>query len=67
MQTYAVKNLKKGIEFLEQQFGVKWDWDAFWKNAQMYNDTSRCMVEKWDVNCTDHAGLRRGAGAAARI
>lgn len=45
VQTYAIKNLKKGIEFLEQQFGVKWDWDAFWKNAEMYNESSRCMIE----------------------
>ena len=53
MQTYAVKNLKKGIAFLEQQFNVKWDWDAFWKNAEMYNESSRYMIEKWDVNCTN--------------
>ena len=66
MQTYAVKNLKKGIEFLEQQFGVKWDWDAFWKNAAMYNDTSRCMVEKWDVNCTDHPQVCGAALALQR-
>ena len=66
VQTYAVKNLKKGIEFLEQQFGVKWDWDAFWKNAGMYNDTSRCMVEKWDVNCTDHPQVCGAALALQR-
>ena len=66
VQTYAVKNLKKGIEFLEQQFGVKWDWDAFWKNAEMYNDTSRCMVEKWDVNCTDHPQVCGAALALQR-
>ena len=61
VQTYAVKNLKKGIEFLEQQFGVKWDWDAFWKNAEMYNESSRCMIEKWDVNCpsTHRSAVRR--------
>ena len=41
VQTYAVKNLKKGIAFLEQQFNVKWDWDPFWKNAEMYNESSR--------------------------
>lgn len=66
VQTYAVKNLKKGIEFLEQQFGVKWDWDAFWKNAEMYNDTSRCMVEKWDVNCTEHPQVCGAALALQR-
>ena len=66
VQTYAVKNLKKGIEFLEQQFGVKWDWEAFWKNAEMYNDTSRCMVEKWDVNCTDHPQVCGAALALQR-
>ena len=66
MQTYAVKNLKKGIEFLEQQFGVKWDWDAFWKNAEMYNESSRCMIEKWDVNCTEHPQVCGAALALQR-
>ena len=66
VQTYAVKNLKKGIEFLEQQFGVKWDWDAFWKNAEMYNESSRCMIEKWDVNCTEHPQVCGAALALQR-
>ena len=66
VQTYAIKNLKKGIEFLEQQFGVKWDWDAFWKNAEMYNESSRCMIEKWDVNCTDYPQVCGAALALQR-
>ena len=66
VQTYAVKNLKKGIAFLEQQFNVKWDWDAFWKNAEMYNESSRYMIEKWDVNCTDYPQVCGAALALQR-
>lgn len=66
VQTYAVKNLKKGIAFLEQQFNVKWDWDAFWKNAEMYNESSRYMIEKWDVNCTNYPQVCGAALALQR-
>lgn len=51
---YAVKNLKKGIEFIENQFGVKWDWDAYWTVMKRANEETEFMMKKWDVNATDY-------------
>jgi hypothetical protein len=46
--------------------GVKWDWDAFWKNAEMYNQMAECMIEKWDVNATDYPQVCGAALALQR-
>ena len=40
------------VEFIEKQFNVKFDWDAFFEGVKRYNKESDYMIEKWDVNCT---------------
>ena len=42
------------MEFIEKQFNVKFDWDAFFEGVKRYNKESDYMIEKWDVNCTDY-------------
>ena len=54
VQEFAVHNLKGCIEFIEKNYGVKWDWDAFWKNAEDYNRSTQAVIDKWDINCTDY-------------
>jgi len=66
VQTYAVKNLWKCIGFIETQYDVKWDWDAFWEASKMYNQEVQCMLNKWDVNCTDYPQVCNGALALQR-
>ena len=66
VQGYAVKDLKKAIKFIEDKMGVKWDWDAFWENARMYNEMARCMEEKWEVNATDYPQVCGAALALQR-
>ncbi len=39
---------------------------SFWKNAEMYNESSRYMIEKWDVNCTDYPQVCGAALALQR-
>ncbi|MEG1460447.1 MAG: 2-hydroxyacyl-CoA dehydratase family protein [Oscillospiraceae bacterium] len=51
---YGVKNLQKFIDFIEKNYNVKWDWDVFWEKAKDYNRSTQCMINKWDVNCTDY-------------
>ena len=51
---YAVKDIKNCIKFIEDTYGVKWDWDNFWKKAEEYNISTECMEEKWNVNCTPY-------------
>lgn len=33
---------------------------------EMYNESSRCMIEKWDVNCTDYPQVCGAALALQR-
>ncbi|NLW65948.1 MAG: 2-hydroxyacyl-CoA dehydratase [Clostridiales bacterium] len=66
VQEYAVKNLEKCIKFIEDKFNVKWDWDAFWEGAKMYNETTQYMLNKWDVNCTPYPQVCGAALALQR-
>lgn len=66
VQDYAVKNLKECIKFIETHYNVKWDWDAFWEGCKMYNEEVQCMLNKWDVNCTDYPQVCNGALALQR-
>ena len=66
VQEIATKNLWKAIEFIEKNYNVKWDWDSFWKNAEMYNQEVQCMVNKWDINCTDYPQICNGTLALYR-
>ena len=59
-----MKNLWGCIEFIEKQFGVKFDWNAFFEGVKRYNKESNYMIEKWDVNCTDYPQI---CGAALAL
>ena len=63
---YAVQDMKNCIKFIEDQYGVKWDWDHFWKKAEEYNETTQCMLDKWDVNCTPYPQVVGSALALQR-
>lgn len=66
VQDFAVKNLKKCIAFIEKEMHAKWDWDAFWKGAEMYNTSTKMMINKWDVNCTPYPQVCGAALALQR-
>ncbi len=53
VQDYAVKNIKAAIKFIEDNMGVKWDWDYYWKIMARANEETEYMLKKWDVNATD--------------
>jgi len=63
VQEYAVKNLWGSVEFIEKQFNVKFDWDAFFVGVKRYNQECKYMIDKWDVNCTPYPQVC-GAGLA---
>lgn len=54
VQEYAIKNLWGSVEFIEKQFNVKFDWDAFFEGVKRYNQECNFMIDKWDVNCTPY-------------
>lgn len=64
VQEYAVKNLWGAVEFIEKQFNVKFDWDAFFEGVKRYNNETKYIIEKWDVNCTPYPQI---CGAALAL
>ena len=54
---FAYKDMKEimgCIEFIEQQTGEKFDWDAFYKGMENYNEVTRFHLDLWEINRTDH-------------
>lgn len=54
VQAYAVADLRKCIEFVENLAGVKYDWDALRAACERYNDQTDLEVEKWEYNRTEY-------------
>ena len=61
-QDYAVAEFMSAIEFIEEQTGEKFDWDAFEKACEIWNEQNKCKFEKWDMNKTN---IPPHTGAAA--
>ncbi|MFI3208984.1 MAG: 2-hydroxyacyl-CoA dehydratase family protein [Eubacteriales bacterium] len=61
---YAVKNLKGAIKFIEEQYNVTFDWDAFFAGIKRYNKECDYMLEKWDINSTEYPQI---CGAALAL
>ncbi len=67
VQTYAVKNLKNAIKWLEEQTGETFDWDNFFKIMKRHNQETEFMLKKWDVNTTDYPQICGPALALHRM
>ena len=50
---YAVKEYKSVIKFIEEQTGEKYDYDALREACEIWNEQTRCKMEKWELNKTD--------------
>ena len=53
-QDYAVEEIMGCIEFIEQQTGEKFDWDAFYKGMENYNEVTRFHLDLWEINRTKY-------------
>lgn len=53
VQEYAVEEFKACIKFLEEHYGVEYDWDALRKACEIWNEQTRLKQEKWELNMTD--------------
>ena len=53
-QKYAVEELRGCIKFIEEHTGEKFDWDAFAKALESYNEVTRFHLDLWEINRTDH-------------
>lgn len=54
VQEYALEEVKETIKFIEDQMGVKFDWDAFFKAMKQYNKQLEYELQKWEINKTDY-------------
>ena len=46
--------LRGCIKFIEEHTGEKFDWDAFAKALESYNEVTRFHLDLWEINRTDH-------------
>ena len=54
----GVHEIESAIDFMEKQFGRKFDWDAFIEHCKATNQVNRAELERWDVYCkTDNGCL----------
>ena len=54
---YSRETLEKAIAFVEEHYGVKWDWDEFFKYAKLINEQNTIELEKWDFFKTPYSAL----------
>lgn len=54
---YSTQVLKDAIAFIEEQYGVKYDWDAMFARAKHMNEQNTIELEKWDIFKTGHSIL----------
>ena len=52
-QEYAVEELKACIAFMEEHTGEKYDWDRLKDACEIWNEQTKCKMEKWEMNKTD--------------
>ncbi len=54
---YSRQVLKDAIAFIEQEYGVKYDWNEFFKYAKLMNEQNPIELEKWDFFKTPYSPL----------
>ena len=68
VQEFAMEEVKGCIAFLEEQLGVPFNWEAFFKGCENYNQQTRFELEKWDVAAkTDNYPINGVAQALYRL
>ena len=54
---YSRQTLLDAIAFVEEHYGVKYDWDEFFKYARLMNEQNTIELEKWDFFKTPYSPL----------
>ena len=54
---YSAQELRNCIAEIEKVYGVKYDWDAFFKAAKRMNEQSMIEMEKWEILATPYSPL----------
>ncbi|WP_459129649.1 2-hydroxyacyl-CoA dehydratase family protein [Guggenheimella bovis] len=53
----AVEDVKACIKFIEKHTGAKWDWDAYFKAMDRFNQETDFELRKWEMNQTPNPQL----------
>ena len=53
VQEYAVAEMLSAIEFVEKHTGEKYDWDKLREACEIWNEQTKCKLEKWEYNRTE--------------
>ena len=54
---YSRQELLNAIAFVEEHYGVKYDWDEFYKYAEIINEQNAIELEKWEIFKTPYSAL----------
>ena len=54
---YSTQMLKDAIAFIEEQYGVTYDWNALFARAEHMNEQNRIELEKWELFKTPYSAL----------
>ena len=54
---YSQQILKDAVAFIEEHYGVKYDWNELFKYAAPMNEQNEIEMEKWDIFATPYSAL----------
>ncbi len=54
---YSRATLEAAIAFVEEHYGVKYDWDTFFHYAEILNEQNAIELEKWEIFKTPYSAL----------
>lgn len=54
---YSTQVLRDAIAFIQENYGVKYDWEALFARAEHMNEQNRIELEKWELFKTPYSAL----------
>ena len=64
---YSTQVLRDAIAFIEQEYGVKYDWNALFQRARHMNEQNTIELEKWEIFKTPYSALAGIAESLYRL
>ena len=64
---YSRKELENALAFVEEHYGVKYDWDELFRYAKLMNEQNTIELEKWDLFKTPYSPLSGIAESLYRL
>ena len=52
---YSMQSIRDAMAFVEEQYGIRYDWEEFYTYAENMNEQTRIKHEKWEYYATPHS------------